>query len=57
LVLLPYGSAPDGSIGLKYAYRTLLYARIADKPAKGFLSWMAWIDADDGKLAGARAAV
>lgn len=50
LVLLPYGSAPDGSIGLKYAYRTLLFANIADKQAKGFLSWMAWIDAEDGKL-------
>lgn len=51
LVLLPYGSAPDGSIGLKYAYRTLLFANLADdKPAKGLLSWMAWIDAEDGKL-------
>lgn len=50
LVLLPYGSAPDGSIGLKYAYRTLLFANVVDNPAKGLLSWMAWIDADDGKL-------
>ena len=50
LVLLPYGSAPDGSIGLKYAYRALLFANVADKPSIGFLSWMAWIDAEDGKL-------
>lgn len=50
LVLLPYGSAPDGSIGLKYAYRALLFANVADKPSMGFLSWMAWIDAEDGKL-------
>jgi len=50
LVLLPYGSAPDGSIGLRYAYRTLLFANVAGAPSMGFLSWMAWIDAEDGKL-------
>ncbi len=51
LVLLPYGSASDGSVGLRYAYRTLLFASIANEPAPGnLLSWMAWIDADNGSL-------
>ncbi|MGH8246634.1 MAG: hypothetical protein ACREUU_09405 [Gammaproteobacteria bacterium] len=50
LVLLPYGTAPDGSTGLRYAYRTLLFANIAGAPGAGFLSWMAWIDAGDGNL-------
>ncbi len=50
LVLLPYGSAPDGSIGLKYAYRALLLASVKDKPSMGYLSWLAWIDAENGKL-------
>ena len=49
LVLLPYGSAPDGSIGLRYAYRTLLFARPLGW-TKDWLSWMAWIDADNGSL-------
>lgn len=56
LVLLPYGSANDDNgnqvAGLRYAYRTLLFAY----PARGqaapgnLLSWLAWIDAKDGKL-------
>jgi hypothetical protein len=50
LVLLPYGSAPDGSVGLRYAYRTLLFAHVARDPRLGLLSWMAWIDAADGKI-------
>lgn len=50
LVLLPYGSAPDGSTGLRHAYRTLLFAYAANKPSLGLLSWMAWVDAEDGQL-------
>ncbi len=56
LVLLPYGSAraDDGTqvIGLRYAYRTLLFAFSARAPQRpGYqLSWMAWIDAQDGRL-------
>lgn len=50
LVLLPYGSAPDGSTGLRYAYRTLLFANAAGSQRPGLLSWMAWIDAADGRL-------
>lgn len=45
LVLLPYGSAADGSIVLRYAYRTLLAAR--DDPAR---TWKAWIDAESGRM-------
>lgn len=50
LVLLPYGSAPDGSVGLRHAYRTLLFAHVDGAPSLGMLSWMAWVDAQDGKL-------
>jgi len=56
LVLLPYGSAraADGSqvIGLRYAWRTLLFAWPSGAPTRpGYLlSWMAWIDAQDGRL-------
>lgn len=57
LVLLPYGTGgndADGSpiIGLRYAWRTLLFAYPARGPQRpGYLlSWMAWIDADDGRL-------
>lgn len=45
LVLLPHGSAADGSIALRYAYRTLLTSR--SNPAH---SWLAWIDAESGRL-------
>lgn len=45
LVLLPHGSAADGSIALRYAYRTLLAAR--DNPAR---TWLAWIDAESGRI-------
>ena len=50
LVLLPYGSAPDGSVGLRYAYRTLLFARPANVTPTYLISWMAWIDADNGSI-------
>jgi len=63
LELLPYGGADDHGDrvpGLRYAWRTLLFARQAvgrplDRPPSrrqpgNLLSWMAWIDAQDGKL-------
>jgi len=45
LVLLPHGSAADGSIALRYAYRTLLAAR--DNPAH---TWLGWSDAESGRI-------
>jgi hypothetical protein len=56
LVLLPYGAAEeaDGTrvAGLRYAWRTLLFAFPAASPARPgeLLSWLAWIDAQDGQL-------
>jgi hypothetical protein len=48
LVLLPYGAAADGSTGMRYAYRTLLFAKAVKR--SGWLSWMAWIDAQSGAI-------
>lgn len=45
LVLLPHGSAADGSIALRYAYRILLAAR--DNPSR---TWLGWIDAGSGRI-------
>ncbi len=45
LVLYPAGNTSDGHIELRYAYRMLLADR--DDPGR---TWMAWIDADSGKM-------
>jgi len=45
LVLLPHGSAADGSIALRYGYRMLLAER--DSRAR---TWLGWIDAESGRI-------
>ncbi|HEY3055796.1 MAG TPA: hypothetical protein VGK31_07695, partial [Thermoanaerobaculia bacterium] len=54
--LLPYGGARAASgeevAALRYAYRTLLFARVNSRQTRqpDNLSWMAWIDAQDGTI-------
>jgi hypothetical protein len=56
LVLLPSGAARTAEgeevAALHYAYRTLLYARVNSRDTRqpDNLSWMAWVDAQDGAL-------